>query len=286
MKRKLRRWLTIGIILLIGCGAGVWWQMTQAAAPNTIGTTATLYLHGYSGHPDAMNTLIHHAEQAGAQQVLTATVARDGQVSWRGSAKRVAHPLVKVVFKNNTETNFDKQAAWLRSVSHQLYMRYGVRHMNFVAHSMGNLGFMTYAERWGNDPDVPKISAYVAIAGHYNGILTRSGHETNPWGDVPHRTKLAANGFPTPENPTFKPLAARRQYFPKHVRVLNIYGDLKNGTDSDGRVANNSSRSLKYLVALSHAQYQTKQFTGANAQHSKLRENPQVAEAVDAFLHF
>ena len=34
----------------------------------------------------------------------------------------------------------------------------------------------------------------------------------------------------------------------KNIEVLNIYGDLKDGTHSDERVSNSSSRSLKILV--------------------------------------
>ncbi len=37
-------------------------------------------------------------------------------------------------------------------------------------------------------------------------------------------------------------------YKGKGIEVLNIYGDLKDGTHSDGRVSNSSSKSLKYLL--------------------------------------
>lgn len=279
MKRKTWIGVLIGVVVvLVAGGAGFWWHQEHAASPNTIGKTATIYLNGYGATAHSADYLVGQGEKAGGQKVLTATVARDGAVSWRGSAAHAVHPLVPVVFANSRPHSLDQAATWLRSVVHQLKARYGVQRINVVAHSLGNLVYMTYAEKWGTDADVPRSNAYVAIAGHYDGILGMD--------DKPHRIKLASNGYPTPQNRSFKPLAAARKQLPKYLKILNIYGDRQDGKDSDGRVANNSSRSLRYLVAPSKASYQEKQINGKKAQHSALRENPQVAKAVDSFLNF
>ena len=68
------------------------------------------------------------------------------------------------------------------------------------------------------------------------------------------------------------------------VSVLNIYGDLKDGSDSDGRVSNASSLSEKYLLRNVAKSYQTLEITGKNAQHSKLHQNAKVAQAIINFI--
>jgi len=277
-------WIWTGVVVIIAAVVGgIWWQQSQVASTpitekTTIGNPATVYLHGYSGGAGSTNTLIKHAEAAGAQKVLTATVAPSGKVTWTGEPKKVSHPLVQVIFTNNRNPDYNVDGMWLRNVMQGLKKQYGVTDVNIVAHSMGNMATMFYATRYGNDKDVPKLRAYVAIAGHYDGILGRD--------DQPNRIKLNAQGYPTPVDDSYAELARLRDKFPKQVKILNIFGNLEDGTNSDGRVANNSSRSLKYLVAPSKASYREQMFKGKDAQHSALHENAAVAKAVDDFLKF
>ena len=203
-------------------------------------------------------------------------MSKNGKVSWLGTPHHVRKPIVQVVFEDNRNPDAVKWADWLATVNRQLYQRYGVRNVNFVAHSMGNMAVMFYAIRNQDQQKLPKINAYVAIAGHFDGIIGM--------GDQPHQIKLAANGYPSPLDENYAELARMRDRFPKGVKVLNIYGDLRDGSDSDGRVSNNSSRSLRYLVSPRAAGYREREYFGRDAQHSALHENPKVAQAVDAFL--
>lgn len=66
--------------------------------------------------------------------------------------------------------------------------------------------------------------------------------------------------------------------------MLNIYGDLKDGTHSDGRVSNSSSKSLKYLLGNSPKSYRESKYEGEPAQHSQLHENENVANELIDFL--
>ena len=50
-------------------------------------------------------------------------------------------------------------------------------------------------------------------------------------------------------NPPYPDLQQLKDiYKGQEIEVLNIYGDLQDGTNSDGRVSNSSSKSLKYLL--------------------------------------
>ena len=175
MKRNNWIWLgLLGMVLVVS--AGWYWFHNQSANTSdqeqaSIGKTATLYLHGYSGGAGSTNTLIRHAKQAGATKVLIATVSKNGKVSWLGTPHHVRKPIVQVVFEDNRNPDAVKWADWLATVNRQLYQRYGVRNVNFVAHSMGNMAVMFYAIRNQDQQKLPKINAYVAIAGHFDGII-------------------------------------------------------------------------------------------------------------------
>ena len=43
-----------------------------------------------------------------------------------------------------------------------------------------------------------------------------------------------------------------RKHYPRNIRVLNMYGDLQDGSKSDGSVAVSSVRSYKYLINVDH----------------------------------
>ncbi len=86
------------------------------------------------------------------------------------------------------------------------------------------------------------------------------------------------NGKPIQMNDNYKRQLVLRKLYP-HAKVLNVYGDLE-----DGRVKNSSSKSLRYLVSPKVKSYKEKKFTGPMAQHSRLRENPQVLKTAISFL--
>ncbi|MFV4979903.1 alpha/beta hydrolase [Lactobacillus delbrueckii] len=56
------------------------------------------------------------------------------------------------------------------------------------------------------------------------------------------------NGKPIQMNDNYKRQLVLRKLYP-HAKVLNVYGDLEDGSHSDGRVKNPSSKSLRYLVS-------------------------------------
>lgn len=88
------------------------------------------------------------------------------------------------------------------------------------------------------------------------------------------------NGKPSRMNPPYQSFRKLQQiYKGKGIEVLNIYGDLK-----DGSVSNSSARSLKYLLGNSPKIYEEKQFEGKSAQHSQLHENSKVADELIQFL--
>ena len=107
---------------------------------------------------------------------------------------------------------------------------------------MGNMSFAYYMNNYGNDKYLPHLQK-VNIAGTYNGVLNLN--------EKINEINLDRNGKPNKMNDDFKKLLSLKEvYKDKNIDVLNIYGDIQDGTHSDGRVSNSSSKSLKYLLEI------------------------------------
>lgn len=281
-QRAVRRLgMLAGLVLLLsGCG-----QVTKTSTPAKVAQTTygdwyvpTLFFHGYGSSANAEMHMIHAAEAAGVTKtVLRATVAKNGTVTWRGQFKQGDyHPLVAVEFKDNQNGDYQTTAGWAKRVIKGLQQSYHITKFNVVGHSMGNMAIMYYLLANGQNRHLPQLQKQVDIAGHFNGILGMN--------DQPNRMKLTTAGKPTKMDRDYQQLLALRQRFPRQIRVLNIYGDKNDGTHSDGRVSNASSKSLRYLVQSRATSYQERRIVGPNAQHSKLHDNAQVDRALIKFL--
>ena len=76
-----------------------------------------------------------------------------------------------------------------------------------------------------------------------------------------------------------------KEKYPKaQVQVLNIYGDLDDGSNSDGRVNNDSSKALAALLKGRARSYQELEIKGEKGQHSKLHESAKVDRAIIDFI--
>ena len=202
---------------------------------------------------------------------------RDRVGTWPKDAK---NPICEVNYENNRQLNFNKHGEYASNVVKALQKKYGIKKINMVGHSLGNISIIYYMLKNGNNKKMPQIQKQVDIAGHFAG-LTFSGLPNDLM--QPKGMKLNSNGKPNKMNMTYEQMTAvRKIYAKKHVKVLNIIGDIGNG--SDGRVDNISSLSLQYLVAGGKSSYKVLKLNGKNAQHSKLHENSEVDRALIKFL--
>lgn len=131
-----------------------------------------------------------------------------------------------------------------------------------------------YVLPFGSSQQLPKLQKQVDIAGHFNGLN----------GEDQASSKLAADGKPAVTNRFYRELTKLRTTYPTGVKILNIYGNLQDGSNSDGTVPNNSSKSLRYLVSPVAKSYTEHEIKGTRAQHSKLHSNSQVDSLLINFL--
>ncbi|QFQ68618.1 alpha/beta hydrolase [Lactobacillus kefiranofaciens subsp. kefiranofaciens] len=155
--------------------------------------------------------------------------------------------------------------------------KYHYSKINIVAHSMGNLEVASYIKLNAGKKNFPQIDHLVAMAGHYDGIIGMN--------DKRHQLKIdKKTGKPSIMRPEYRNLLSLRKIFPKNTKVLNIYGNLEDGTNSDGDVSNASAQSLKYLINGRAKSYRQLMIRGKGGQHSKLYNNAQVNRALVNFL--
>ncbi|MGW7977127.1 alpha/beta hydrolase [Staphylococcus xylosus] len=239
----------------------------------------TLFLHGYGGSANSEKYMVKQAKQNGVtKDVITAIVSKDGDVELKGKLETdTTNPIVQIELANNKQGDLDENAKWFKNVLTKLQSEYDINKFNFVGHSMGNLSFAQYMLTYGNDPSLPQLNKQVNIAGTYNGVLNMN--------EKVNEISVDANGKPSRMNPPYQELQQLKEiYKGKNIDVLNIFGDLKDGTRSDGRVSNSSSKSLKYLLGDSPKSYKESKYEGKSAQHSQLHENKEVAKDFIAFL--
>lgn len=239
----------------------------------------TVYIHGHGAGARSTDDMISYAQShAHATRALLVIVDRRGNAHFYGTMnKNTYRPTIQVVFKDNMNTNFNVTSGWLHEIMSQLKRDYGVTELNAVAHSMGNMTLLYYMLNYGKNKNLPQLKKQVDIAGHYDGIagikdkpnsnwFTKSGRPAYMTFDYEHALKL------------------RKNYPNKQVDILNFYGNLDNGTNTDGRVSTVSARSIKYVLRGRYKSYRQVKISGYMGEHSMLHENPKVDRIMDKFL--
>lgn len=239
-------------------------------------TTPTLFFHGYNSGAHAEEYMVNGIVNAGVSKtVITANVAADGTVSLTGKIPPHAiNPLVKVNFASNQTTNYELQGQWVKNVLEELQSQYHFKKVNIEAHSMGNMAVMYYLLENAGNGNLPQIQKQVAMAGTFDGAIG--------WNEPANLTVNKKTGKPSTMNDSYQKLLPLRHRYPKQIKLLNIYGDLKDGNDS--QVSNASCLSLKYLINNRARSYREVKITGPNAKHELLHHNPQVNKILINFL--
>lgn len=248
-------------------------------------STPTYFFHGWGSSYHAEEKMVQAIRNAGiTNSVIRVNVTKNGKVISHGQFRKNAkNPIIEVNFDDNKLSNYSNDyvrgyetagARYVRNAIRTVNRKCGFSKVNIVAHSMGNLETAYFFKNYGNE--IP-VEHFVSIAGHYDGILGMN--------DKANQLKInSKTGKPSRMQPEYRGLLSLRKTFPRNTRVLNIYGNLENGTNSDGSVSNASSRSLRYLLNGRAKSYRELMIRGSNAQHSKLHNNNEVNQAIANFL--
>lgn len=255
------------------------WQRQHPAPTPQV---PTIFVHGLRGSSKTMREMLKSAAQTGYNHLLTIHITHAGKLKVSGRwDDSVVHPLIQINF-GNSQARLAFQVRWLHEVMIYLRGQHGVQAYNAVGHSAGSVALVAYAEQFGRDTWLPRLRKLVTIAGPFNGVIgMNESQNTNT---------LAPNGCPRiiyPKNfwlPSYTELYRFRHNFPQDAAVLNIYGDLNDGSNSDQYISTASARSLRYLLGSIPASFREVGFHGITAEHSRLHDNPRVQALVLNFL--
>ncbi|WP_436854799.1 alpha/beta hydrolase [Staphylococcus caeli] len=283
MKRKIgKRYITLALIIAIAILTVTFASLIAndkaKLKQKNDATIPTFYLHGYVGTENSMKYLVESAiDTKSADQVVKANVSKNGMVTFDGKLNTQSkHPVIDIIFEDNTNKDLEKNAQWIENVIVATMAEYHFDKFNFVAHSMGNQSFSYYMLKYGSDSHLPQLNKQVSLAGNYNGEVSINGLDLD--------ITLDSEGKPNQMLKEYRGLLDMKTHYPNTAQVLNIYGDLKDGTYSDGRVTNVSSRALEYLLGGNIESYETYKVTGPKAEHSELHDNPVVINKINSFL--
>lgn len=298
MKKKGIGIISLILIIIIAIVAGI--KIKQNHDENAVQeiqpvkvsskTVPTFFFHGWGSSWHAEDTMAQAIKRAGATNtIVRVNVNKKGRARLIGKIKKNAkNPLVEVNFSDNKLTNsqyngqyanaYDSMGArYVKNAIDLVRNKYHYSKINIVAHSMGNLEVASYIKLNAGKKNFPQIDHLVAMAGHYDGIIGMN--------DKRHQLKIdKKTGKPSIMRPEYRNLLSLRKIFPKNTKVLNIYGNLEDGTNSDGDVSNASAQSLKYLINGRAKSYRQLMIRGKGGQHSKLYNNAQVNRALVNFL--
>ncbi|WP_270457607.1 alpha/beta hydrolase [Lactobacillus gasseri] len=292
MKNKLVSLLAFLVIFLTGCtnqdkpnqaDAAPKYYVERRQTPKTsLNVIPTLFFHGGLSNYKGEENMVKAAQKAGVtNSVIRADVDANGKVKLIGAiSKNAVNPIVEVNYRNNVQLNFKEHGRYARNIVQTLQNEYGIKKINMVGHSLGNISIMYYLLQTAHDSEMPKLNKQISIGGHFDGLDFKQ---------LPIAIRQPANlhvnreGKPNKTNSTYREMMKLRTLYPnKQTDILNIIGNI--GGNSDGIVKNASSLSLEYLVAPMAKTYQVVKIFGKNAEHGQLTYNKQVERSIINFL--
>lgn len=263
MKRKSLLKVVAGLVVILVIVFGV--HSVRARSRWINSTTPTIFVHGYGSSEHAETSMVNSAKRAGITNTVdNADVSASGHVTITGpKIKGKRNPIIKVNLESNKNRNMNQGARYINNVVVAFQKRDQIKRYNLVGHSMGNWDNFSFLNDYGTKAGMPKLNKQVVLA----------GGGTTGWGA---RDRDFANSVS--DN-----MGDLKNVYP-HVPVLNIMGNLDDGSHSDGRIPNKASRSVKQMLGNRPSSYRLVVFHGKHAQHSQLHENPKVFKVINNFL--
>lgn len=236
----------------------------------------TLFIHGYGGGNNSFGSMINRLEKDNfTKKELILTVNEQGEIKPQGSlTKQKDNPSIQVLFEENKSNEWN-QAEWIKNCLQFIHDKYDVTEVNLVGHSMGGASSLRYLTTLGNDPSLPEINKFVAIAAPFNNFVELPSEESVD--------SVIANG-PSIQSERYADYASGMDQVTSDMHVLIIAGDVEDGSLSDGTVLVTDALSVVSLFKKQGNQVQEKIFYGKSAQHSQLHENEKVDQLVGDFL--
>lgn len=238
----------------------------------------TLFIHGYGGTDFTFNGMISRFETEGyGEKEASLTVQPDGSISETGDWQNDSvAPFIQVLFADNKNNEWN-QADWIKAVLVYLKTTYQIDEVNIIGHSMGGVSSFRYLVAYENEETQPTVKNFVAIGAPFNDFVT--GNENQTLEELKQNGPLVFSG-------RYNEFSAAIPQYPTATKMLNIVGDVEDGSKSDGTVSLSSGLSIEYLMQSNKLNYHEETITSEQAHHSQLHENEEVDKLVIDFLRW
>ena len=249
------------------------WSALKPLKQPALVPTATFFVHGMPSSYVSelqMTRFLVDAGMTPSADVIVANVKSNGDVILSHHLpKNPVNPIIEVNFKNNREKSIRQMAFWIRDAVEAVQREYPVRRINFVGHSTGPVPILYYVMMTRHNQTLPRVNRIISLGGAINGALT-------PFNSM-QTASVTDDGYPADDvTKDYLALQPLHNCFPRYIKVDNIYGNLSDENDSDGRVTNASSQSMRYLVKSRAKSYKEIELTGPDVYHSGLHNSKRV----------
>ncbi|WP_137664064.1 alpha/beta hydrolase [Enterococcus hulanensis] len=273
--------LIVSFLLVFG---GIYYAKVRYFSPGTLvkqkdvhySNVPTVFIHGYEGNSFSFGPLLRRFERENvAKREMTIVVQADGKLSVEGELKnRNDNPTIMVLFAKDV-TDEITQSKWIDKVMRYLYKK-KVRRVNLVSHSMGGVSSLRYLLEYAGEK-TPVTEHFVAIAAPFNDLeIAEDTEEIFAY-------ELTEKG-PSGETPIYQYFDQAMNQLPTDLHVLDVAGDLKDGTESDGSVSTHSAFALRLLFQKHARSYQELTVTGKSGGHSAITKSAKLEKQLIKFI--
>lgn len=237
-----------------------------------------IFIHGYGSSASATNSLAKQTQQdLGIKNRLKIIINGSGKNNLENSKLSSNGNIIQLEFTDK-DTSEKDESKYIASVTKALKEK-GISNISLVGHSMGANVALRYLETDNYSTNkYPTVHKLVTIAAPFNTGIDQPDDIRKQFknNSIDSETKL-----PKLQDGNFKFFYKNKDNLSPVLQILNIYGDVGDGTD--GKISNFSSESLNLLITKEHPYIEMK-VTGNQVQHSEIRTNPRVTKQVSKFL--
>jgi len=273
--------LVVSFLLVFG---GIYYVKIRYFSPGTLtkqkdihySNIPTVFIHGYEGNSFSFGPLLRRFERENvAKREMTIIVQADGKLSVEGKLEnKNDNPTIMVLFAKDV-TDEITQSKWIDKVMRYLYQQ-KVSRVNLVSHSMGGVSSLRYLLEYAGDK-TPVTEDFVAIAAPFNDLeIAEDTEEIFAY-------ELTEKG-PSGETPIYQYFDKAMNQLPTNLHVLDVAGDLKDGTESDGSVSTHSAFALRLLFQKHARSYQELTVTGKSGGHSAITKSAELEKQLIKFI--
>ncbi|WP_051999949.1 alpha/beta hydrolase [Schleiferilactobacillus shenzhenensis] len=236
----------------------------------------TLYVHGFRGGAHSTQQMVESAARATQQDSWLQVIYDSGEITYAGNWTSDLHPIVQVVFKDNwVGTRIISH--YLEKILPALQEKFGFTQYNAVGHSVGATALVFAEMRNYDNPQFPKLNKLVLVGGPFDGVVAL--------GDLPNFNRFTWTGRPILMNPTYLEMLLSRKRFPHDAKVLNVYGNINNGTNTDKYITVISAKSIRYILAPIVKSFSEIEVRGLPGEHSMMHDDSLVLKKINRFLY-